>query len=586
MMADATPSLGTAGNHSPTHKTSSILFWIIVAVITILGVFVLPFKFPPAIPSYSSSYTYGFGNRIAGIAASAIGALVVLALWLRRVGRSPAAPKPASRLPLRWLLYAVLAAILFTAIFGGILIHANYFYDDASYIQLQLYRSIHDHATLYRDFQWPYGPLLFLWPRVTILALAPLGISPAVSYMVTLALQQTVGICLLFYILRWLPLSRRLCLFALVLFTFGTLNAILGLNYTLFRFLIAPGVFLFVIQRRSLAVQTLLFTLGELLVLGTSPEAGLAFLVGVAAYALYRAFTTRPAFLVAAIPPAIAFIAFIAYLGKDYLAVLRNFSSGAFNMVVEPQFNILVLLVAAVALAPIAVAPYLRDKDPRAPAILGFYFIALVMLGPAFGRADALHTFYGGLGVYLLSLLVIDRITNTLAAKIWLLALFLTVAYHQFDKTNSFRPMLVQILFHSPTDQDGVNMDRLEALTHGQPIATPIEIPQRVMQLLQQRNQFVPSFYVYMGEVWDAKAEQRKIDEMRQANFALIPNGNLISDYGDPDSRRRIRIFRLGYNYHRIHTPYQAGAMITTELQTHWTPVESVGKFTVYRKLN
>ena len=588
LQAAAKTNVGTAdGSHGK--RAPRIFFWLLVAAITALGVFVLPFAFPPKLPTWSASYTYGYSNRVAGLAAAGMGTVVLCLLWIFQICEFPLLDRerqpgrnPAEALSRKWLAVACSVVIAFTEWFGGTFVHSNYYYDDASYIMNQLGRAIRDHAVLYRDFNWPYGPILFHWPEYTARLLAHAGISLGASYMITDAIQQAIGIGFLFYLLNWLPLSRKLRAAAFALFSLGTITPILGLNYTLFRFLFAHTLFVAITECPTLPLQAGLFAVSEVLCLGISPELGAAFLVGAGCYSLYRAFTVKWTWAIVCIAPLLGFTIFSLIEGKSYFRVMASFANGAFNTVIAPDFPVALLLIATVALCPLALAPYLRTQNPRAPALLGLYFVSLVLLGPAMGRCDPLHVFFDGLGVLLLSLLAVQRM-RTLTQGVWVALLCILIFLHLDSKIHDFRPLL-QVMFKGPTDQDGVDMARLEALTDGKPVATPIKAPQRVTQELIRRGQYLPSRYAFMGEVWDRAAEEHKIAEMRQAPFALIPDANFVWEYGPPDPRRRIRIFRLGYNYHKRFQPWLIGALITNELDDNWTAVGSVGTYTVYRR--
>jgi hypothetical protein len=490
-------------------------------------------------------------------------------------------------MPAAWLLSACLAAILFTAVLGGFMVHADIYYSDASYFLTQLGRVVHDHAVLYRDVEFAYGPLLFYWPAEIQRALAHLGISAAPASMVSLASMQIVGLCMLFYILHWLPLSRWLRALALALLTFGTLTPLLGMDYTFLRFLVPHAMLLAIARIRSLPAQAALFFFAQIVALGFSPEIGVAFLGGSGCYALYRCFenskTPHWAWLTAAVTPLLGAALFVALMSKDYFKVMGHFAAGAYNLVVMPDAHILVLLVSAIALAPIAVAGYLQTRDPRAATMLGFYIISLGMMVPGLGRCDPIHTFYAGLGVYLLSLVAVNRLTS-IPALAWVAALSLCIVGYQVDDFRVYNVLMKQALWPDRYAEDAVDIDRLEALTHGQVVAAPIVTPDRTIEELTRRNQYQPSFFVFMVGVWDDPSEQRKVDEMRQAPYALIANWKYQTAHPDFETSRISRAFRLGIRYHPRRAPWIQGAAIARELRDHWTPIGVIGDFVVYHQ--
>jgi hypothetical protein len=591
-MGDMSSIPPVRGVSSPVYASLSArrpwqaIFWPLVALLSAFTIFVLPFAFPPPVPNFSTSYPYGFGNRVAELSTVCLSFAVLLVLWAARAGRPPlpiAPDSPADKMPRIWLLFASLAALLFTGVLGGFMVHANIFYSDASYFLTQIGRVLHDHAVLYRDVEFSYGPILFYLPAAIQIALGRFGISPAGASMVSLAIEQVAGLAMLFFILHWLPLSRRMRALALVIFTLGTLTPLLGMNYTFFRFLLPQALFLAVLRYRSLAAQSLLFAVAQLIALGFSPEIGLAMIGGAGCYALYRCFDTGWQWIAPALSSLAACLLFVAVMSKDYFSVMGRFAAGAFNLVVMPDYHILILLLAAIALSPIAVAGYLQTRDPRAAAMLGFFVISMTMLAPGLGRCDPLHTFFVGMGVYLLSLVAVSRLP-TLPARVWVAALVLMVVGYQVDDFRVYKQLIKQAVFPHSVNVGFVDLNRLEALTHGQRIAAPVVTPQAAVQELIRLGQFEPSYYVFMGGVWDDPSELHKIAEMRRAPYALIPNWNYTTTHPDFEASLISRAFRFNYRYRRRFTPWVQGVLLEREIHDHWTPVGSVGTYSVYRQ--
>jgi len=582
--------LGTAGREDCTqrpgqlalHRRPRVVFWCAVAIASALGVFVLPFGFPRAVPTFSNSYAYGFNNSIAQLFAVCASAVVLVALWMRRDGRRPPEGQTGGKMPLAWLCCASLAAVAFTAVLGVRVVQANIFYSDASHIMTQLGRVMRDHAVLYRDVEYPYGPILFYWPAGMQLAFTRIGLSSGAAYMTTLASMQVLGLCMAFSILQWLPLTRRLRGLALFLFTFATLTPLLGLNYTLLRFLLPHALFLAILRCQSLPAQAGLFLAGEVVALGFSPEIGVAFLGGAVCYAVYRAFISGPSWVIAALSPFAGSALFAAIMGREYFSVMGRFAIGAFNLIVAPDFHILVLLTAAIALSPIAVAGYLQTRHPRAAAMVGFYIISLGMFAPALGRCDSLHTFFGGLGVYLLSLAAVSGVGSR-PARMWVVALSLAIVCSQVEDFVHYRDILHDIFF-GRTDEEVLDVSLLEPLTHGQRIAAPVMIPQRASQELIRLGQLQPSYFVYLGGVWDDAAERRKIDDMRHAPFALIPDWDYRTTHDEIDKSRQMPLLHVPIRYRMRFKPWVQGSTLAREIRDHWTWQGSVGDYSVYRQ--
>lgn len=90
------------------------------------------------------------------------------------------------------------------------------------------------------------------------------------AYLITLAVEQTLGILVVVYLLNTWPVLGWQRRFALLLFAVGALNPLLGLNHTLFRFLPALAVLTYAAHRRDILTTTAVLAVGEILLLGIS----------------------------------------------------------------------------------------------------------------------------------------------------------------------------------------------------------------------------------------------------------------------------------------------------------------------------
>ncbi len=559
------------------------LFWAGIVALTIGCVFILPFAFPPQIPTFSSSYTIGFNNRVAAIATALISLFVAIMLWRLRAGavvREPAVDRP---MPLRWLGYSALAAVAFTAFLGWRVVRADVFYGDAGYFIAQLTHGLHNHATLYRDLEFAYGPLLFWWPASFIKMLGPLGIGPEAAYMVSLAAMQVAGLAMVFYILGKLPLLRRTRGIALVMLAFGTLEPMLALNYTMFRFAWCYAAILWIADRRGLAQQAALFVLAQMMALAVSAEVGIAFALGVGALGVYRAAWGERRALLLCVAPVAGALLFVAIEGWAYFRVIGTFGKGGFNSIVDPSANIVIFLLLSVGVAPFAVAGYIKRHGPSAAGVVGVYGASLGMVPSALGHSDSLHTFFSGVGFGLLALLAIDAFKSSWS-KVWLGLLALSAVLSTAEESLYFRPTIQRVLLHGPADTGGFDMDRLLAATHGQKIAAPLNLPQPLKRELMRDDKYEPSFFCGLMDAWDESGERIEVAEMRKSEYALVPLYNYLTGGGMADNRRRFRIFRLGYTYKQRHPEYILGSVIEEEVRTHWVADSAFGDYMLYRQ--
>lgn len=557
-------------------------FWTAVGIVSAVAIFVLPLRFPPQAPSFSPSYEVGFNNHVAAVATAFISFSVALILFWLRVGPSvPPRTKRTARLPRWWLGAASLAAIFFTAVLGGIVVHGDVPFGDADYFVTQLSHALYDpNAVLFRDIEFPYGYLLFYWPLLFIKVLGHAGLSPAAAYMVSLAAMHVLGLALLFYILGRLPLSRVAQGVAMATLTLGSLSPILGLNYTLFRFTLPYAAILWIARRKGLPRQALLFAAGEIGMLLVSAELGIAFAVGTALYAAYLAVTSSPRWLAVALAPPLALALFAASVGRSYFHAIATFGDGSFNSVVDPsRIHIDILILAAVAVCPYAMAGLARSTPAEAPAVIGMYGAALAMLPSALGRCDALHTFFNGIGIALLALVAI-RSLGGLWPKVWVALFILSASWSQATQAGRLIPQLAAMV-RNPGSTGGFNVASLEKIARGERISAPLDLPLPVRRQLMRDRQYEPTYYCRMPP--NRSDETMRIAEMRRAPFTLLPAGDytMRPDIIGGASQSWLN---YGHRYTLIHAEYIAGALMEQEVRQHWAPVSTFGSYILYRR--
>lgn len=569
-------------------------FWIAVAIATAFCAFVLPFYFPRNQPVLSASYSAGDNNRVAAIAVAAIMLLVLFVCWKLRIGsvaRTQVAqpqvaethprPQPADRNPslrLRWLAWAIVAALVFTGGLGWLVARAHVFWGDAGYFINRLTAGLIFHRPIYTGFEFSYGRLLYAWPAAFVRALVPLGMSMTGAYLVSLAAIQALGLALLFYVIQALPMRRSLKAAALVLFTFGFLTPLLGINYSVFRFVLPFAGIVWVARRQSFAAATGAAVIAQIVELACSPEMGMAFGAAIAIYGLYRALVSGWRWLLVS-----AAAALMTFVGRGSLLTMAKFAQGEFNLIIEPLPHMLVFLIAATALAPLAVAIALRKGGRDAGMLLSMFVASIGLLPVALGRCDPIHVLCNGLGLYLLSFVAITSATPPWR-KTWVVAVGLIVLLTQVVNFSTYKSSFGAVLRRTPDKGDAdIDVARLETAIGTASVAVPIYAPETVVDDLIQSGQYRPGYYSGLG--WDSAAERRTIDDMRGAQFALIPNGPLRFTE-DIDNTRIKRLMRFGYVYRQRREPFVVGYQIAAELAQHWQPVGRFGNFTLYHRIS
>ena len=564
------------------------LGWICVALTTIYLTFILPFFFPPHYVSYSQAYTAGVNNRVAMIGIAGLSVAVAAICWWLKV--QPLARSSESQdgntdrsepLTYRHLLWGILALVGFTAALGSVVLRNGFFYSDAGYFLTQLRTGLVFHGRVFRDFEFPYGILLYEWPAFFLRVLGHLGLSRVASYVVALAASEAVGVYLLFYIVRALPMRHGLRMAAFALIVFGSMDPLLGMNYSLLRFVLPLAAAVLLGTRKTPARAAGVAVTGELLMLFTSPELGLAFGGAGLVYGVYRALNERRAWLAVSGATLAAVGLYAGITAHNSLETLNKFAGGGLNLVIQPVPQVVALLVAVVALAPLAVVWSLREAPATAYVLLPVYVVSLGMLPSALGRSDPLHTFFNGLGAYLLAFIVIDKAVPRWR-KIGLAAVALTVVYTQM-RDFAFFQLLLHDTFHNVDDAlSYATLQSLQKTLGPHRALFPWNMPLRLTDALTASGQFQPEYFCIMP--LDRNSEERKVAEMRRADFLMVPRDGKLVTSDDLDNGGFKRYLRLGYTYKVRQTPYLSGALMYDELEHHWTLAGVFGPYMLYRK--
>ncbi len=433
----------------PRRSTLSVL---LVLVAGLVAVFAVPFHVPVA-PSISDSYTFGFNNRAALV-------LFVLfafgfAWWSGGLGLQPAMPEdglvapPMSRRLLRitlgitavvtitfWLAYRSVGAI-----------------NEGAYLMDRL-QHLAAGQSMYRDFEFIYGPLLL---EIPLQLHGWLHLSLLDAYYLSWILDWIAGVWLLWITVAWCcetsPRKNGIYLLAFLGFIFSTVS--LGLNYTPLRFVAAPffaaAIGRVLATRRSALPAAVLSLFCAAFILFFSPEQGIAFCAGTLLFFLL--FVSRshqqsvPAIAVLLVGAAVL-IALLLHSGVVHY--MRGMAAGGYNLPLLPSFNTLIeLLLLLVAICVLTNS--VRAKSPGGP-LEYLILIALGALPAAFGRCDGGHMFMNTLGAFLAAWTVLSYIKSAGRWMVWSYvagALFLPLALYQ---ANNFFMFPVKAALFSPAD--------------------------------------------------------------------------------------------------------------------------------------
>jgi hypothetical protein len=584
-------------------------FAVVVGLAAALLVFVLPLLIPlAAYPMNSASYSAGFNNKVAALAAAAIGGGVLLAAWMGWLAQAACAPQP-ERMSRRFIAGIVLTLVTFLAVVCWMVATAGtpYFFD-AGYLQQQITSVAVYQRQLYTEVEFPYGPLLLYASVAVYRILAPLGGSVTTAYYVSLIAEHAIGMLALAYAMNRLPMRPMARRIAYALLCLGSITNQLGINYTLLRFALPIALLVFSVRRRGSTGRVTGLTASVLLEFAFSPEMGFATFVACCAYAIARWRQSRGEAIAAVAFPGLGAALLLSAL-PSYTKGLVTFGRGSYNLPVEPLPCILIFLVAALWLAPRGVGQYLHTRAPEGALLLALYGLGVGLLPAALGRCDPLHLFFNGIPLFVLSLVAISGAMGR-AAGAWLLCLGLLVGWMhvvnlRLKRVEAMAVMqqmalhlpqparirLAHVIAHvaptqaatlvRPPQPPQLDLRRLEELVGKSAVATPYEVDPRIVQQLERTGHFRPDYFAYLENVLTQEDEEKKIEVMNQAEWALLP-GELPGGMAEtPQNIGDLQGF--SFHYPIRHALFLTNVLLRENIAAHWRPVADFGDLQLYR---
>ncbi len=560
-----------------------------------LGTFVLPFLFPLKVPVFSPVYTTGGNNRVGAMAAAAVGVITSLLCWRFRFF-TPRASEPQTgqeRPSLQWLWIGMGVVMVAAALLGIQMVRLQMYYADAGYFLNQLRSGLVFHKALYREVEFAYGPLMYLWPAAFIRALGVLHVSAMAAYVVSLCVMEAVGTAMLFHTVSAMPMRRGMKIAAFLLLCIVTLDPQEGLNYTAFRFVCSVFALVLLSRQTTILRASLMAALGAVTTFAISPEMGVAFAAGAGVYGLFRVGRSLPnwraglAWLLVPVAAGIGSGIFALLVGPDYFRTLKDFANGGYNMLLEPAPHIYFLLFCVVGLAPLTVAAALADEDhsivrvARNGLLIGTYVAGLALLPAALGRCDPLHVSFNGWPAFLLGFVALDRMRLP-ARRIGLALALLFCTYSVLQEYALGSGGVKKLMKQQPDEHDDADFSRLQKVIAGHRVSFPWNQPMRLADDLTTAGEYQPLYFCIAAV--DAHAEMRTVQEIRQADYVLSPNKlgvlneNKINNVG-----MKFRL-RFGYHYKKRREPYLQGALLAKELKANWRRVDTFGVYDLYHK--
>ena len=352
-----------------------------IAVVGLALVYWLPTRFPPPI-AWSDSYIFEYNNRIAEVLFIALAATV----WLTAKARGLHWPQAAMRnrplnteMPPR-LLFTCLAVTALLCAFYGWLTYRGGGIGDGAYF-LDRIHLMERGEVPYRDFEFVYGSFS-LYASLFLGKIFACG-STAGFYILWVA-ETLLGVVLLWFAVRLLDLpagGKR------IVFLFFCLTAmLLGLSFAV---TLLPHLDRSATLRSRLRVGGAAL-LSVILLLGISPEEGIAFAVAVLLYLPVRRWALSrpwlPDFVLLAV---VLFAVYRFVASRGVFGTMGRFGAGAFNLPIFPGLLSLFFFAAFLWVVAFHGSGRLRERAPSNLALVMIYGFG--MLPGALGRADGIH---------------------------------------------------------------------------------------------------------------------------------------------------------------------------------------------------
>jgi hypothetical protein len=600
--------------------------WIsVLALATYYALFRLPFRFPPRQRLMSASYAFGFNNSVAILALT--GLLGLLTLYLLGRGKANELPIVFPRQRAVESQWSASMAFVIVVLCYAVLTFAMYIYNVrvAPPIMWETRHLLHRTWLMdlyglhpYTEVAAEYGPILTYAPSWMYWLLKPLGASHELAYFASHFLLNVAGLWCSYYVLTRAIMPERARLVSFAILGVAGFAPYMGINGVLMRYLFPFAALL--LGRRAInrsfswenriaswagaTVSVLLFLIANILL---SPETGVAFALawlGYAVLSLHSEFRVLVASLVALV---VAALLCWLFLPVAYYGTLLRFSEGANNLPLLPAAHLLLYILTLFLLVPPLLAVSVRrwrTADESGAAICGALGILCIVMAPgALGRCDPPHALLFGMGV---SMLLMIRLANvswrtfviyaTAYAAVFIVfieAVNLLVFYGISPKSVLSRHLLTNLsqrfrYASDTTHPDAAMLSALEKYPHlGLPYASFGD--PAVEKYVITSGKLDPEYYVAIVGVYSSAALQRKLQDVGQAEYLLLPFDPTADSAPSKPCEGYLkslrRWFLLPAKLPCRADPLEPAASLNSFIAEHYKPVEKVGSWWVLRKV-
>jgi hypothetical protein len=583
-------------------RISTGLLAATVSGITIwYGLFRLPYVIPPAQRLTSTAYALGFNNRMAIAAMLVFVAIATAATALRRRVIPGLRFCGVAREPLSWWLLTAMSAVyglLTTALYWFSMKTEWYQLDwEASHFLWRLRLSELYHLRPYGDYQFEYGPLLAYGSIFMHRLLAPSGASYESSYYILHCVLNVAGLLTFAFVLNrvLMPPRNRMIIFVLIglagfLPNMGLNGVLLRYSAPLFSIVWLHDVARTTGRRRSVRIFAVSLA-GAALCISLSSEAGIVFLISLAAYGfltIRQSVISGP--VLGGMITAAAFCPLL--LPGRYYVSMASFSQGANNLpFLETSPHLLLYIGTLIFFVPkwFAALTTARTDQPLLP-VLGS--VCITMMPGAMGRCDPYHVLFYGL---VPSALALAHLANTRQWSFRLFAgvyavcfLFLLPVINGWVHGTGFGSLARTISGRTPTEPNLESLRKYDALVL--PYGS-YGYSKAVQQWLWNNRKVAPEYYMGGMGIYTQADVADRLKDIGRFRYALI-----FHTYTTLHVRSEGEECGWHWNYLRkaflypwekpcVQRALMPDAEISEFLATHYCPIEKVGDYLVLERV-
>ena len=400
---------------------------IILGVFFIFLLFSVPYLFPPTKIGLSSSYDYGFNNKVGVLLFALFSVFFICKSFLKNRKIDSIITINRKETVCSKKIFLLIQIVTSISLFV-VLIFARKFYGflEDGYFIPHLF-NLKSGMMVFEDFGFAYGPIMLYIPYCIYKAIPFLTIQDA--YYLTVLLSNIAGLFFLREILNFLSLDSKLKNIIFVLIAIIGFPFHLGLNYTLFRFLMPFYSFILIISsqkgdKRKFITAICVFFL-SLINLCYSPELGIVFVVVIIINSFINfIFSKKHEYVIYVMIGILCIIGVYLLFPKMALMIL-SFTGGSLNW----PFIVSLLLISffiSVFIVSDKIGIQLRSIKDNLD-ILSIELLAFGFIPAALGRCDPGHVFYNG---YIIFILAISYVQIRCYKKYF--HIFLFIAYLSF----------------------------------------------------------------------------------------------------------------------------------------------------------